>query len=180
MNKIVLSIGLAISQLVSFQIAAQETQTKPKVEFCNPDKQYTVSRLKDFYPEQKDLPYPDKTASYKGGEKKIEKYVNKQIDLGNFEKSQIIPVYVHFEVNCNGEAGNFEVIMCDDCKNKEFFESQLIKIFNELPQNWKAAIVNNETVDSHQIIVFAINLGMKDAKKNGVTNLSYADKNFRN
>ncbi|MGV6861435.1 MAG: hypothetical protein ACWA41_06670 [Putridiphycobacter sp.] len=137
-----------------------------KIEICDSSKLYTVSGLKSLFPENNQLPIVEQPPAYKGGDKKIRNYLKKGLDLGNFDKSQTIPVYILFDVNCNGEAGNFYVNICEKCSNREFFKNQLIKLFKALPQNWNPGLKDGQKVDCHHLISFAINLGHKN--KNGI------------
>ncbi|MCB9195262.1 MAG: hypothetical protein H6598_03475 [Flavobacteriales bacterium] len=152
---------------------AQETTESNTVTLCNTEQQYAHKDLASYFPAYKELPTPDKSPTFKGGEKKIEKFIDKNLDLGDLERHQIIPVYVHFVVNCNGEAGEFEFSISEIFKDREFYEKQLLTLFMSLPQNWSPAVKNGVAVDTHQIMSFSINISPSDPKSNGIDNLSY-------
>ncbi|WP_258541992.1 hypothetical protein [Parvicella tangerina] len=164
---------LAISTLSLTGLAQSNSSVNEyAIGFCGNEDPYAVKSFKEFFSGQNEMPNPDKEVKYKGGAKKIEKYLNERLDLGDSKKMQIIPVYVVFDVNCEGETGNYEFQFCEECENKEFFEKQLIQLFNELPQNWTAAKHDGHSVDCRQVMSFSINLNFSDEKKNGVANLN--------
>lgn len=158
----------------SYQAIAQENTSNQNtvVQFCMADKIFTVKALKDEE-NYRQFQVPDKSPTYKGGGKKIEKFLNANLKLEDKQyEIKFIPVYVYFIVNCEGRAGNFSINISETFKEDgAYFQQQFLKLFEAMPQSWKPALKNDERVDCYQTIVFSLTLGAE--KNNGVKYLSY-------
>lgn len=132
-----------------------------KVNFCNSQKQFAVT--KEFLLEEKigEIPEPDTNPTFEGGVEELKKYFADRPLTDERIKETIFRVSIAFIVNCNGNAGNFMIIT----KGKglaETFANQVLERVNKMPQNWKPAIKNGEKVDCYQVLSFTITNGQLD------------------
>lgn len=131
-----------------------------KVDFCN-DK--NIFSVKEFLLKEKvgTFPEPDTNPNFEGGIEELKKYFVESALTDNRLKGVVFRVAIGFIVDCNGKAGNFVVIT----KGKglaETFANQVLEKVNNMPQNWKPAIKDENQVDAFQVLSFTVISGQLD------------------
>jgi hypothetical protein len=76
-------------------------------------------------------------------------------------KDIVFRVHIGFLVNCNGQAGNFQMISKGKDDLQELAQ-QVLTIVKDMPQNWQPASADNKDVDCFQILSFTIASGVLD------------------
>ncbi len=108
-----------------------------------------------------ELPKPTKNPEFSGGLESLKTYfaANSLSDEG--AKKMIFRVHISFLVNCEGKAGNFQIIS----KGKgvlEVYAHQVLDIVKKMPQSWKTAIKKSDAVDCYQVLSFTVMEGKLD------------------
>ncbi len=132
-----------------------------KVKFCNEQAQYSVNNESLLNNKIGEKPTPDTNPTYKGGIDELKKHFANTPLSDERAKDLIFRVAIAFVVDCNGNAGNFMIIT----KGKGVLETlanQVLKIVNQMPQNWEPATKNGNKVDCYQVLSFSIFDGQLD------------------
>ncbi len=96
---------------------------------------------------------PSKTPNFKEGLDELKKYFIDNPLTDEKATQMIFRVKIAFVVNCEGKAGNFEIVT----KGKgdlATYANQVLAIVNSMPQNWQSATVDGKPVDCYQILSF--------------------------
>jgi hypothetical protein len=130
-----------------------------KINSCN-DNLFSVDN--SFLKEKVgNLPLPDSNPKFKGGVDELKRYfVDNPLTNKNAENI-VFRVHIGFLVDCNGNAGNFQLLS----KGKgelETLANDVLKIVNYMPQNWETATKNEEKVDCYQVLSFTVTSGQLD------------------
>lgn len=103
-------------------------------------------------------PNPQKNASYKGGIDSLSAYFSINPLTDPEVKKMMFRVHISFLVNCEGDAGNFQIISKGSGQMKTY-ANQVLEIVNGMPQNWIPAEHEGIPVDSYQVLSFTVFTG---------------------
>jgi hypothetical protein len=128
-----------------------------KVTACNDQQVYAVEEL---LLEEKlgKHPKPENNPVYKAGEEELNKYFETHPLTDERAEKIIFRVVIGFLVDCNGKAGNFQIIS----KGKGLLETlanQALERVNKLPGNWEPAKTGDKAVDCYQVLTFSVRGG---------------------
>ena len=103
---------------------------------------------------------PKKTPAYKGDKTALRNWFLNQPLTDERAKDRLFRVRIGFMVNCNGEAGRWQVI--SKGKGELFeFSNMVLEIVKVMPQNWIAAEdKKGNSVDCWQILEFTVSNGV--------------------
>ncbi len=104
---------------------------------------------------------PSTTPTFTGGIKELKKYFADNPLTDEKATQLIFRVKIAFVVNCDGKAGNFEIVT----KGKgdlATYANQVLAIVNSMPQNWEPATVDDKPVDCYQVLSFTAVSGSLD------------------
>jgi hypothetical protein len=107
------------------------------------------------------LAKPKTNPTFKGGLDELKKYFASHSLTDSRSKDIVFRVHIGFIVNCNGQAGNFQIVSKGKGDLQELAQ-QVLTIVKDMPQNWQPALVDNKTVDCYQILSFTILSGALD------------------
>jgi hypothetical protein len=149
-----MKLKLILAILIPFltcTISAQDKATE--FNFCNEVRYSAV----DFQLKRKygDLLEPGTNSKFVGGIEQLKKYFAENPLTNPKSKGIVFRTHIGFVVNCNGKAGNFEIVS-DGKGDLKILSENVLEIIQKMPQNWEAAKVNGENVDSYQILSFTI------------------------
>lgn len=131
-----------------------------KVEICNSEKIYSVD---DFLLKEKigEYPEPKNNPEFKGGIKELIKYFSENPLTDEVLKNLMFKVKISFVVNCDGKAGDFQIISKGRGDLKTY-ANQVLEVVNKMPQKWKSATYKKNNVDCYQILSFTVMEGKLD------------------
>ena len=130
-----------------------------KVKTCS-DTTYSVDDflITEFIGEK---PFPTKGPAFSKGPDNLKKYF-KTNPLTDKNAAQLIfKVSIAFMVNCDGKAGNYQIIS-KGTGNLETYANQVLAIVNKMPQNWQPATFKGKKVDCYQVLSFTVMNGQLD------------------
>lgn len=133
----------------------QTSDTTTQIKSCVEPVAYSVDDMILKSQVGQTLSKPDVTPSYKGGLEELKKYFSSHPLTDPKAKDIVFRVHIGFLVNCNGQAGNFQILSKGKGDLQDLAQQVLTTIKN-LPQNWQAATVDSKAVDSYQILSFTI------------------------
>ncbi|MCW3071238.1 MAG: Protein of unknown function precursor [Bacteroidetes bacterium] len=128
-----------------------------KVNPCNPSF-YSVD---NFLLKEKlaaELPKPDKAPSFKEGDDALKKFFRENPLTDEKAKQLLFRVAIAFAVNCEGKAGNYQIVT-QGHGDMETFANEVLAIVNKMPQGWAAAEKDGKAVDCYQVITFTVSEG---------------------
>ena len=104
---------------------------------------------------------PSKNPIFKGGINELKKYfaANPLKDEGAAQS--LFKVRIAFVVNCEGKAGNFEIIS-KGRGELATYANQVLEIANGMPKDWEPAIAKGKEVDCYQVLSFTVLGGSLD------------------
>lgn len=113
--------------------------------------------VEDFQLKQKygDLSQPNTNSKFIGGIEELKKYFAENSLTNPKSKNIVFRTHIGFVVNCNGKAGDFEIIS-NGKGDLKLLSENVLEIIQKMPQNWEAAKVDGKNVDSYQILSFTI------------------------
>jgi hypothetical protein len=104
---------------------------------------------------------PSTNPTFNGGLDELKKYFTDNPLTDEKATQMMFRVKIAFIINCEGKAGNFEIVT----KGKgdlATYANQVLAIVNKMPQNWQAATVDGEPVDCYQALSFTALSGNLD------------------
>lgn len=101
------------------------------------------------------LPVPTTNPSFIDGSEKFKNYFVAHPLTDDRAKDIVFRVIIGFQVNCNGQAANFEIITKGQGRLLEL-AGQVKNIVQEMPQQWKPATVDSTAVNCYQAISFTV------------------------
>ena len=104
---------------------------------------------------------PDKAPDFTGGIDELKKYFVANPLTDKKAKQLIFRVSILFLVNCEGKAGNFQIIT-QGRGDLATYANQVLSIVNKMPQNWKPATKGGKAVDCYQVASFTVMEGALD------------------
>jgi hypothetical protein len=128
--------------------------------FCNKADTYSVD---DFLIKSKlgQFPIPTTSPKYPGGVSKLREFFAGKKLADPRATNSVFRVVIGFVVNCNGDAGNFQIITEGKGDLRELAQ-QVLKEATTIPGRWNPATANSQSVDSYQILSFTIMSGALD------------------
>jgi hypothetical protein len=121
---------------------------------CDASKIYSVD---DFLLKEAigDLKRPDKNPEFNGGIDKLKQYFVQNPLTDKRAQNNMFRVKIGFKINCNGEAGDFQIITKGKGDLKEL-ANQVLEIVNNMPSDWIPAESKGQTVDCYQVLSFTV------------------------
>ncbi|MCF1717031.1 hypothetical protein L0U88_20480 [Flavihumibacter sp. RY-1] len=161
MKKFLISIvGLLLITSTSFaqtQLADTTTQVKSCAEPVN----YSVEDMVLKAQVGQSLTKPEANPTFKGGLDELKKYFASHSLTDTRAKDIVFKVHIGFIINCNGQAGNFQIVSKGKGDLQELAQ-QVLTVVKDMPQNWQPASFDNKSVDCYQILSFTIVGGALD------------------
>ncbi|MDL2309400.1 hypothetical protein LJC68_10335 [Bacteroidales bacterium OttesenSCG-928-B11] len=159
-------IGLSLLIFGTIQLSAQNTNEKVKesilkVEFCDNSNICSVEDVSLLQEVIGKLPSPKTNPEFEGGVEALRKYFAINSLTDEKAKDLFFRVTIAFVVNCEGKAGNFQIISRGK-GDLETFANQVLEIVNNMPQNWIPAQRKGKAVDCYQVLSFSIKEGKLD------------------
>lgn len=99
------------------------------------------------------LPKPGSMPEFEGGLEALKEYFAANSLTNEKAKQMVFRVHIGFIVNCEGKAGNYEVIS-QGKGDLAVFANEVLAIVNKMPQSWKPAKKGGKEVDSYQVLSF--------------------------
>lgn len=123
----------------------------------------TMYLVDDFLAKERfgELTKPTTTPAFTGGLDELKKYFSANPLTDERVKESIFRVSIAFMVNCEGKAGNFEIVT-NGRGDLATYANQVLAIVNNMPQNWQPATVDGKTVDCYQVLSFSVSGGQLD------------------
>lgn len=115
----------------------------------------TMYSVDDFLVKERfgDNEAPSVNPTFDGGLKKLKKYFAENPLTDEKASQMMFRVKIAFTVNCEGKAGNFEIVT-KGRGDLATYANQVLAIVNSMPQNWQPATVDGEPVDCYQALSF--------------------------
>ena len=104
------------------------------------------------------LSQPDYPPTYIDGEEVLKQYFVSHSLTDERGKNRIFRSAIAFVVNCEGEAGNFEIVT-KGIGDLATLSNQVLAIVNKMPQRWQPAIKDGQAVDCWVVVSFRVHLG---------------------
>jgi hypothetical protein len=108
-----------------------------------------------------EMPKPITNPVFSGGLEDLKKYFTANPLTDERVKESIFIVSIAFVVNCEGKAGNFEIVT-KGRGNLATYANQVLAIVNNMPQYWQPATVDGKVVDCYQVLTFSVSRGQLD------------------
>ncbi|MEM9686285.1 MAG: hypothetical protein AAF934_05115 [Bacteroidota bacterium] len=102
-----------------------------------------------------DFKKPDKNPQYKGGIDTLKRYFAQNPLTDKRARNSVFRVSIGFKVNCEGNAGNFQIVTKGKGNLKEL-SNQVLEVVNTMPSDWIPAESNGQKVDCYQILSFTV------------------------
>ncbi len=122
-----------------------------------------IYSVNDFLLKDKigEKPTPKINPTFAGGLDELKKYFIANPLTDERVKESIFRVSIAFVVNCEGKAGNFEIVT-KGRGDLATFANQVLAVVNSMPQNWQPATVDEKSVDCYQVLSFTVVSGQFD------------------
>jgi hypothetical protein len=133
----------------------QTVDTTTQIKSCSEAVAYSVDDILLKSQVGENLVKPDVTPSYYGGPEVLKKYFESHPLTDMRAKGIVFMVHVGFLVNCNGQAGNFQILSKGKGDLQELAQKVLTTIKN-LPENWQFATAGGKATDCYQILSFIV------------------------
>jgi len=104
---------------------------------------------------------PTTSPSFKGGIDELKNYFSNNPLTDEKAAQMIFRVKIAFIVNCDGIAGNFEIVT-KGRGDLATYANQVLAIVNRMPQDWQAATISGKPVDCFQALSFTVLSGNLD------------------
>ena len=158
--------GLSIRPLNNQKV--QQSISPEAILKVNPCKKHSYA-VDNFLLKEKigEKELPTTSPTFEGGIDSLKVYFKDNPLVGEDVSKMLFRVVIAFEVNCKGEAGNYEVISKGQ-RVLATYANQILAIVNEMPQRWQAAIKNGKPVDCYQVLTFTVREG-------SLENVSYSE-----
>lgn len=104
------------------------------------------------------LTEPGQRPAYQGGPKALKSYFSQYPLRDKRAEMTVFRVHIGFMINCNGKAGNFQVIS----RGKGFLDEladQILDTVKNMPQKWVPGDQNGQSVDCYQVLSFTVSDG---------------------
>ncbi len=132
-----------------------------QVTICDGKNIFSVDKESLLKEKVGELPLVDTNPEFEGGIEELKKYFAENPLTDEKAKDMMFRVAIAFVVNCDGKAGNFQIIS----KGKgtlETLANQVLERVNKMPQNWIAGKKKGKSVDCYQVLSFSIFSGQLD------------------
>lgn len=126
---------------------------------CNPETVYAVDykMLTEAIGKHKE---PKKTPYYDGDKELMRNYFAKHPLTDDRAKERLFRVVIAFIVNCNGEAGQWQIITKGRGELAEY-ANMVLEVVRNMPQRWKPATDRKgNPVDCWQVLEFTVSKGL--------------------
>jgi hypothetical protein len=123
----------------------------------------TIYSVDDFLAKEKigEKTKPTTNPTFTGGLEELKKYFSANPLTDERVKESIFRVSIAFVINCDGKAGNFEIVT-KGRGDLATYANQVLAIVNSMPQNWQPATVDGKAVDCYQVLSFSVSSGQLD------------------
>lgn len=108
-----------------------------------------------------DKPKPTISPTFGGGLEELKAYFTANPLTDENTKKVVFRSHIAFIVNCEGNAGNFEIVS-NGKGELATYANQVLAVVNKMPQRWQPATVDGQPVDSYQVLSFTIVGGQLD------------------
>ena len=124
----------------------------------------TIYSVDDFLVKETfgELTEPTLNPTFTDGHEELKKYFGSHPLTDEKAVQMIFRVKIAFVVNCEGKAGDFEIVSKGkgDLAN---YAHQVLAIVNSMPKNWKPATLDGKPVDCYQVLSFTAASGNLDS-----------------
>ena len=165
---ILLTMQKALTTFIAFFLISlisygqtQTVDTSTQIKHCDGKVAYSVDDMILKGLVGQDLLKPDANPSFKTGLDELKKYFASHALTDTRTKDIVFRVHIGFLVNCNGQAGSFQIVSKGKGDLQELAQ-QVLEIVKGMPQNWQSATANNNPVDCYQILSFTVPNGALD------------------
>ena len=109
------------------------------------------------------LPYPSKKPMYTGGLNALRAYLTPHNLTDAAVQGRTFRVRVAFLVNCEGKAGNFQIVS-PSVGDMDPYAQKVLEITSKMPEGWNAATLGSpaKPIDCYQVITFTVVDGKLD------------------
>jgi len=106
-------------------------------------------------------PSPTTNPSFTGGLEELKKHFSANPLTDELANGRMFRVVISFIVNCEGKAGNFEVIS-KGRGELETLANQVLAVVRGMPQSWEPATDFGRPIDCYQVLTFTVSDGKLD------------------
>jgi hypothetical protein len=126
-----------------------------KAELCTEETPHIAAENTHLNKKRGAMPTPESPPEFEGGVEALQKFFDTMFIFDQGAKGQSFEIQLAFLVNCNGEAGNYDLLASAPRVDNSLL-LQVLERVNRMPQNWKPAIKKGKAVDCYQVLTLKV------------------------